>query len=326
MHTAASGLYRRHFGLNESLFTSGIALNTQVFLGPSQSRLIGRLALALGSHESVAVIVGRPGIGKTTLVRAAAAATSEDHAIVWIGMRPDNARELLDLLLIESTQQLVNVGQAERIQAWRRLVDEHRFCGKPTYVLVENAQDWSLDALRSLDALTSSEANGSPDVNVILMGTNALLNRLQDERLEPLRQRVQMCATLEPMTAEVMREFLDARVARAGADPKEIFGPGAAELIHSYAGGIPRVAQNICASAFYLAATRDEHRISAQTVRDVAVDMHGVRRGAGIHSILDASGARVNAHDGHAADQGALDTAENAVPTLTDVVVGRSRA
>jgi general secretion pathway protein A len=321
MQTAASDVYRSHFGLDESLFTSGIAVDAEVFLGPSQSRLIGRLAFALTSHESVAVIVGRPGIGKTTLVRAAAAATADDHAVVWIGMRPDNAGELLDLLLMESAHQHRNEGQAERIQAWRQLVDEHRFCGRPTYVLVENAQEWSLDALRSLDALTSSEANGSPDVNVILMGTNELLGRLQDERLEPLRQRVRMCATLEPMTAEIMRQFLDARIARAGADPTEIFGPGAAELIHSYAGGIPRVAQNICASAFYLAATRDEQRISAQTVRDVAVDMHGMRRGSGVHSILDANGARTQTTAGPTPNEIVLDLADGSVPTLTDVFV-----
>ncbi len=162
--------------------------------------------------------------------------------------------------------------------------------------------------LQSLHSLTVADPNGYPGVNIILTGTDALLEHVGAADLESLRQRVRATGHVHPLTRGEMREFVEHGLAAAGGKNASVFGPGSLELLHCYTHGVPRIGQNLCESAMGLAASRREQTVSARVIRDAAVEMHGL------------GNPRIRAENSRKSRKNRQSKIDSEIPTLTKVV------
>jgi type II secretory pathway predicted ATPase ExeA len=277
MDEAVTGTFKPNEHLPDALGTAQYSARNHVILGTSQQTLVKRLPSALEEADAVAVIAGRPGIGKTTLVLAAFEAKTNVRFLAHILTVPRTIGELLRALLSVAADDCTELTEAQLINRWRRVVETERSKERPIVVLVENAQFWCLDALRSLDALTTQGMNDAPDANIVLTGTPALLKTLNQDPLEPLRERIQLSATVEPMCSATMRNFLEARIRHAEINSGVLFNPGAAELIYAFSGGIPTIAGRICDAAVVMTTALEEQNVSSMIIRQVADRMSADR-------------------------------------------------
>ena len=277
MDEAATGSFKPNEHLPNALGTAEYSARNQVILGTSQQMLVKRLASALEGADAVAVIAGRPGIGKTTLVLAAFEAKPDIRLFAHIRSVPRTIGELLRALLPMAAEGSAELTDAQLITRWRRTVETERSKERPIVVLVENAQFWCLDALRSLDALTTRGMDDAPDANIVLTGTPALFKTLNQDPLEPMRERIQLSATVEPMCSATMQHFLEARIRRAETHNSVLFNPGTAELIYAFSGGIPTIAARICDAAVGMTTSLDEQKVSSKIIGQVADRMSAGR-------------------------------------------------
>ncbi|HEX5050090.1 MAG TPA: AAA family ATPase [Gammaproteobacteria bacterium] len=269
-------MYPAHFGLKKALFDSGIAQGASVFLGPKQQLVVANAKVALTTLDSVLVLTGPAGVGKTTVASAALRESSTRLALGWLGGTPANASELLDLLLVEFGLEPPRAGRMERLQLWRQFLNETNATDSRVFVIVERADDMGAALLRSLESFTRADANGCTGANVVLLGEQALLEQLKLPALDSLRQRIRLRQKLEPFRADELRAYLDHEVTVAGGVLDKIFAAGAIAAIHRYTGGVPRLVNNLCETALTLAATRGERQITAESVANVATGLLGL--------------------------------------------------
>src|SRR5687768_87742 len=242
-------MYPAHFGLQKRLFDEGIAAETAVFRSPQHDTLIAHFKLALGSATSVVVLRGPAGVGKSTLTSAALRASSTRLALAWLHGTPTNGAELLELLLVELGLNTQRATRVERLQVWRQFQSEMSATDSRLFIVVECAEDLTVDVLHTLDSLTAADAAGHPGANVVLLGHHGLDSHLAAPVLDSLRQRIRLRAELKPFTQPELQDYLRHRVACASGHFDRVFAPGTVAALYRFSGGVARLANNLCETA-----------------------------------------------------------------------------
>ena len=134
-------MYETHFGLKKRPFRAHAA-GSDVFVGPQTAATMAGLKKALAAQDSIVVVSGPIGIGKTTLVRRALAAVGEKQLLISVGRMQLGHDEVLELLLEEMGAKLP-AGTVQRFTTFRRLLKEQAEQGSRVIVVVEDAaQNW----------------------------------------------------------------------------------------------------------------------------------------------------------------------------------------
>ncbi|HEX7079992.1 MAG TPA: AAA family ATPase [Gammaproteobacteria bacterium] len=273
-------MYARHFGLERRLF-AGIAHDEAVFIGDAQRTAAEYMRIGLGAPDSVVVLHGPPGVGKTTLAANALRSSSPSTRVAsaWLAAPPSNPYDLLELLLAEFGFEPYKHSRVERLQTWRQFLTELGATDTRIFIGVERADEVGDAVLRALDSLTAADANGCPGANVILMGEDALLEHLRLPALTGLRQRVRLVRRVEPLEADDVEAYLACAASAAGVRLDALLATDALAELARRSRGIPRVLNNLCETALALAAARGEPVATADLVLRAAVDLQAAPDG-----------------------------------------------
>jgi len=269
-------MYKEHFGLEKALFSDGIVRDSDVFFGPRQQLVAANLKIALSTRDSIAILSGPQGVGKTTLASHAVRSATTRLALGWLGSAPLTPHELLEQLLTEFDLSPYKSSRVERLQNWRQFLAEMSITDTRVCVLVEDAQDLEPEILRHLGALTSADPNGCPGANIVLTCPAPPRELLDAPGLESIKQRIRLSCRLEPLSAPDVDAYLHHRAELAGSSFDRIFAPQAGAMLHRYSGGIIRVINNLCETALTVAATRREALLTPDLIMRVAVGLLGM--------------------------------------------------
>ncbi len=167
-------MYQKHFGLKKKPF-SAVAEGAVVFVGPQQTKIMKSLNKALAAVDSVVVVTGPVGVGKTTIVTRALGSISPSRTVAWIGRMAPAPDEVLDILLASFGigRKARRKGTIQRFALFRRLLAQRADSGAQVAIVVEDAQRLGSDVLAELEVLTATDAadaNGANGANIILMG------------------------------------------------------------------------------------------------------------------------------------------------------------
>jgi type II secretory pathway predicted ATPase ExeA len=272
-------MYQQHFGLRRALFDRPIAGDGDVFLGARLRDVVENIEIASTTRDSVLLLYGAAGLGKTTIAAHAIRAATTRLAIGWLASAPQTGRDLLELLLDEFGFDAHGLSPAERLHAWREYLRELGATDTRAFIGVENAHDLPAGVLQALESLTRADPNGGPGANVVLMGTPELCGRLDEPALLHLGQRIRLRQRFVPFDSAETEAYLVHEVMVAGGDYDKVFAPRAAEAVHTYSCGVPRLVNNICETALQVAARRHA-RVTAELVAATAVDLCGLAAAA----------------------------------------------
>jgi type II secretory pathway predicted ATPase ExeA len=268
-------MYEKHFGLKTKPFGSN-AEGPAVFVGPQQTDVINSLKKGLNTVDSVVTVSGPVGVGKTTLVTRALEATSPGRMVAWVGRMSLAPDEVLELLLTGFGISRQATGTVQRVAAFQRLLGERATAGAQVAIAVEDAQRVGVDALVELESLTAADSGDATGANIILMGQPELNEWLATPALARLRQRMRLRQSVEPFSAPEVLGYLRHSIRNAGGDFEKIFDAGAVDMLHRCSEGIPRVINNLCASALTTAADEGSGPLTAQFIQKIAKDMLGI--------------------------------------------------
>lgn len=269
-------MYERHFGFSRPLFADTTVQGDAVFLTTATKALMRDLAVALARKNSVAILSGESGSGKTTIALNALQEISTRLAITCISHRPESEDELLEQFLTDFGCETAAASRVERLQLWRQFLTEMAATDTRVCLLVENADRITEDVLLSLHTLTAPDASLIPGANIVMTSTRPAETLLRSPELTALRQRVRLCRPILPLSPNETRQYLEFKCRSAGVNPDELLAEDAAPILFELSGGLMRVTDNLLESALSAAAANGEHRITGARIESVADSYYGL--------------------------------------------------
>ena len=271
-------MYTSFFGLTEKPFA--ITPDPRyLYLSERHAEALAHLLYGINESGGFIQLTGEVGTGKTTVVRTLLSRVPH-HADVAVILNPRvtpvefllTICEELGLVIAEadrdSVKQLVDALN-------RRLLSAHAE-GRRIIVLVDEAQNLSIDVLEQVRLLTNLETPTQKLLQIILIGQPELRELLDRTDLRQLAQRITGRYHLKPLSREETKGYVRHRLRVAGAT-EEIFTPAALGELHRLSLGIPRVINVACDRALLGAYTRETKKITSSLVRRAAGEVYGHR-------------------------------------------------
>lgn len=139
-------------------------------------------------------------------------------------------------------------------------------------LIVDEAHVVSLDMLEEIRLLSNQDNAQKGVLSIFLVGQPEFNDRLNHERLLPLRQRVGIRFHLQPFSLEETKKYILFRLRKAGAQRMDIFSTEAIEIIHRESGGIPRLINTLCDHALLSGFVESKPRITAEIVHECVAE------------------------------------------------------
>lgn len=221
--------------------------------------------------DGFVVITGEIGSGKTTLIESFLGELPENVVLAHVNQTQLTPVEFLQVLLVEFGFEPYRQRKVELMHTVKKFMIEQYAAGKTLLLVIDEAQNLSRRVLEELRMLSGIEAQKEKLLRVILAGQPELARRLEEPRLEQLRQRVRLQFHLSALSKRETREYIEHRLQVAGAEGRRIFEDDAFDLVFTYSGGVPRLINTICDTAMLCGFAEEQPLIGRDLVM-TAVD------------------------------------------------------
>ncbi|WP_374086316.1 AAA family ATPase [Methylomicrobium lacus] len=192
-------------------------------------------------------LTGEVGTGKTTLCHCLLKELPDTIDIALILNPKLNAIELLAAICDE-----LGIAYDKQQQTLKQLVDAlnhyllaKHAAGRRTVLLLDEAQNLSLEVLEQIRLLTNLETSKTKLLQIILVGQPELKQMLKRQDLRQLNQRITARYHLLPLSFVETRAYIRHRLRVCGGDP-DLFKDRAIRKIYKLSGGIPRIINILC--------------------------------------------------------------------------------
>lgn len=294
-------MYLAHFGLREQPFS--LTPDTSFFFAcTSYQEALNTLLVAARSGEGFIKIVGEVGNGKTLLCRKFLATLNEGSSTstTAIGTQDEAAASgrsqekfvtaYIPNPYLESRSLLLALAGELRIEL-EPDVDQHLLLrgltlallnfareGKRVLLCLDEAQAMPLESLEVLRLLTNLETEKRKLMQVVLFGQPELDERLKQNSVRQLRQRISFQYVLKGLRRDEIDRYLRHRMRVAGFAGDAMFSPSAVARMHRVSLGTPRLINIIAHKALMLAYGEGRQRVLNSHVRRAAEDTPEARR------------------------------------------------
>ncbi len=239
-------MYKQFFKFDKPPFS--IAPDPQfLYLSSRHQEGIAHLLYGIDMGGGFVALTGEVGTGKTTLCRSLLEKVPDDVDIAFLLNPKLNAVELLaticDELVINYPE------QTDSLKVLIDLLNQHLLAtharGRRTVLIIDEAQNLSLDVLEQIRLLTNLETSTTKLLQIILIGQPELRDLLNNKQLRQLNQRITARYHLAPLSISETQAYIAHRLKVSGGRP-DIFNPGALKLIFKLTHGIPRLINILC--------------------------------------------------------------------------------
>lgn len=257
-------MYTEHFGLRFKPFNL-VPDPRFLYLSPLHKKALTMLEYGLMSQAGFTVVTGEIGAGKTTLIRTLLQKLSDDCVIGLINNTHESFGQLMEWVLDALDIPSQASDNAGRYRDYVDFVIEQHAKGKRVVLIVDEAQNLSVQALEELRLLSNINIDSDIFMQLILTGQPELIEKLNLPELEQFAQRIGVEYHLSALSYQETQKYIEHRMHIAGAD-KPIFSKEAAAVIFCYSEGVPRRINNLCDFALVYAYADDLETVEATTV------------------------------------------------------------
>ncbi len=253
-------MYHQFYGLKENPFN----VNPDpryLYVTEHIQEALACLHYGIENRKGFVLLTGEVGTGKTTLLnKLLENLRQKGIASAFIFNSRLNTIQFFDFMLADyglPTEPRVKSQMLMRLNQW--LVERYQ-AGGTTVLIVDEAQNLSLELLEEIRLLTNLETSSEKLLQIVLSGQPEFEHKLSQPQVRQLRQRITLRGKTFPLAAKELPLYLAQRLRIAGWDGRNIFSPESVEIIHKYACGIPRVVNLLCEHAL-ISGYASQHRI-----------------------------------------------------------------
>jgi MSHA biogenesis protein MshM len=294
-------MYLDHFKLREQPFS--LTPDTSFFFAcSSYQEALNTLLVAARSGEGFIKIVGEVGNGKTLLCRKFLATLNDDRSATTtvIGTQdeasnsesnrgnfitayiPNPYLEPRSLLLALAGEFRItldpNVDQYHLLKELTLALLDFARQGKRVLLCLDEAQAMPLESLEVLRLITNMETEKRKLMQVVLFGQPELDERLKQNSVRQLRQRISFQYVLKGLRRDEIDRYLRHRMRIAGFAGETIFSRAAVAQLHRVTSGTPRLVNIIAHKALMLAFGEGRLHVQSNHIRRAAQDTPEARR------------------------------------------------
>jgi len=277
----APASYEAFYALAESPFSQTSAPRF-FYASPSHAHALEELRNAIRRRESLSVLTGEMGTGKTTLCRTILQQLPRKTVSAFVHDPAISREDLLTILLVDFGVATVDEVTRGRFQGATRTELSYLlrdFLGSLAphqvfaVVFVEEAQSLSAPALEELRILADSDGQ----LQLVLIGQPALRARLTMPEMRQLEQRISVCCNLAPLDRDGVAGYIAHRLCVAGASPdRPRFTADAVAAVHRVSNGVPRLVNRLCDRIVREASLVEATTIDCALAESSLVDETGV--------------------------------------------------
>jgi general secretion pathway protein A len=286
-------IYEAFYGLTEQPFA--ITTDPRFFyLSAAHQRAFSELLNGLKRRESLLLLTGETGSGKTTLCRAVLEALG-DRTFSAIVLNPYmTGAEVLRIVLRDfgfvSPEDLRRGALAaadvpQLLDALEGFLRSLLPLAGHAVIVIDEAQSLAPAVLDQIRMLTNLEHDGHKLLQVVLCGQPSLAGTVKGEALQALNERITRRIELVPLAADDVTGYIQHRMGVAGAGDAVRFDAPAMAAIADLSRGLPRRVNVLCDRAL------QEGRIEGASLITIDLVKRSARALAGIHDPIPAVAA-----------------------------------
>jgi general secretion pathway protein A len=216
-------MYQKFFGLRESPFN----VNPDpryLFLTKQIQEALAGLTYGIQNRKGFILLTGEVGTGKTTLL---------NRLLDWLhGQRVKtafvfnsqlNVSQLFDFMMADFEIPVESRHKSQVLLKLNHWLLERYRAGETAVLIVDEAQNLSLQVLEEIRLLTNLETSTEKLLQIVLTGQPELEEKLKLPQLRQLRQRITLRCRTSPLTLEETFGYIAERLRIAGANGEPIF-------------------------------------------------------------------------------------------------------
>ncbi len=244
-----------------------------LYMMPHTREALACLEYGISARKGFIVLTGEVGTGKTTLLRRALASFAHTPVFTAFVFNPLlDSLDFLEFVLSDfgiKPESRTKSGMLIQLNRW--LIERFRH-HETCVIVVDEAQNLSMELLEEIRLLTNLETSSEKLVQIVLSGQPELEDKLRQPALRQLRQRIALWGRTQAISLDQTAEYIAQRLSIAGSQ-KPIFSPEAMQAIHRASRGIPRIINLICEHALIAGYADQLEQIPASVIAGIARDL-----------------------------------------------------
>lgn len=270
-------MYTSFFGLAQPPFS--IAPDPRyLFMSDRHREALAHLLYGVEGGGGFVLLTGEIGAGKTTVCRCFLEQVPPRCHVAYIFNPKLTVPELLQTICEEfHLPDSPGVAQVGGVKANIDLLNGHLLRshaeGHSNVLIIDEAQNLSLEVLEQLRLLTNLETNERKLLQIILIGQPELRDMLERPDMEQLAQRVIARYHLDALSAPETAQYIQHRLKVAGLVRERLFDKEAMLRIHRWTRGVPRRINLLCDRALLGAYAENQAQVTVAIVDKAASEV-----------------------------------------------------
>jgi type II secretory pathway predicted ATPase ExeA/cell division septation protein DedD len=271
-------MYNKFFGFKEKPFK--LVPNPEyLFLSKSHEEALGHLTYAISHGDGFVEITGEVGTGKTTLCRVFLGSLDNSIEAAYIFNPKLDALQLLKVINDEFGIDSQPDNTKDLIDILNGFLIEKKAAGQKVLVLIDEAQNLSLEVLEQLRLLSNLETTQEKLLQIILVGQPELGDMLSSHQLRQLGQRITINCQLDPLTFQASMDYIRHRISRASHRAGPPFDKASYRAIYEYSRGIPRLVNIACDRVLLNAFGHNSFKITGPITKEAIKELGRKKQG-----------------------------------------------
>ncbi len=266
-------MYQQFFNFNTAPFS--IAPDPHfIYMSEHHQEGLAHLLYGINQGGGFIALTGEVGTGKTTLCHCLLQQLPDNVEIALVLNPKLNAIELLATICDE-----LHINYAQDKQTLKGLIDSLNTYllathtrGKRTVLIIDEAQNLSLDVLEQIRLLTNLETSTSKLLQIILLGQPELKQLLEKPALRQLNQRITARYHLTTLSYPDTQKYIKHRLKLSGGN-LDIFSRRAVKRIYLLSKGIPRLINILSDRALLGAYATNTHTVTIKIINKAAKEI-----------------------------------------------------
>jgi len=232
------------------------------------------LKYALEQGEGFVLITGRPGTGKTTLIRDMLSELDSSTLLaVNLVTNQLQGEELLRMVALAFGFEAQDFNKATLLTRIGDYASELHAGGRRVIILVDEAQNLTENGLEELRLLSNLQIGNKPLFQIFLIGQEELRGLIYGRGLKIVQQRILAACRVEPMDARQVEGYIEHRLGIVGWNDDPRFEEGIFPLIQKLTRGVPREINNVMGRLLLYGALEEKHLLTVDDLRIVAQEL-----------------------------------------------------